>query len=454
MKTSNLLFLILIMSIAVSCANDSSSKDNGYTTIEGMFDTSDKVEVSLYKVEHGTQTLISTCQLNEGKQFGFHIKPDGEGFYVLNIGPFKRSIYIKENMAIKITAKSDGKVLLESSDEENKVLTNWMEEQKKFTPNFAANSNEKPTSAFSFYEKNIDKVKKYHDKVNTSNGRFNELMHALINLDIEAAIICLTFPNSPEEKSAKFYQNLMQGDNYKSTMILDLPGVMRAFGSHQLHRSLNAGIKLDKNSLSWMVNDIENDTLRGYYILNNLRSFKTYNKEYLNFIEPFRKDIVLSKYVEKRIADFESKIKNIDPGTQGYPFTYKDIEGKEVSFKDFKGKYVYIDVWATWCGPCKAEIPHIQKLEKELHDKDIQFVSISLDKPKSHETWKNFVEKEALSGIQLIAEDAFNSRLAKDYKIKSIPRFLLFDKDGVIVDSNAKRPSNPELKTQLEQLIN
>ena len=154
-------------------------------------------------------------------------------------------------------------------------------------------------------------------------------------------------------------------------------------------------------------------------------------------------------------AKSKAFIKNIlkDKGQKGLQFTCKDINDKPVSFSDFEGKYVYIDVWATWCAPCKAEIPHLKALEEELSGSDIVFMSISLDKKADLQKWKNFVKKEALGGVQLIAENDFNSDLANTYKINSIPRFLLFDKSGNIINTQADRPSNPELKKQLKELL-
>jgi len=187
--------------------------------------------------------------------------------------------------------------------------------------------------------------------------------------------------------------------------------------------------------------------------LNNIEKFKAYDERYLNFIEPLRKDIALSEYVSNKIEEFELGIKTMDPGVQGYEFTYKDINGKDVSFSDFKGKYVYIDVWATWCAPCKAEIPYMKKLEEEYHAADIVFVSVSVDKPKDKEKWEKYVNEKEMKGVQLFSDDAFNTNIARDYKINSIPRFLLFDKEGKIIDAKANRPSDPELRKQLDKLL-
>ena len=157
--------------------------------------------------------------------------------------------------------------------------------------------------------------------------------------------------------------------------------------------------------------------------------------------------------VKGKVEEHEAEIKPTGAGAPGSEFTYKDINGKKVSFSDLKGKYVYIDVWAMWCNPCKKEIPFLKKLEEEFKGKDIHFVSISVDKPKQLEKWKKFVKDNELVGIQLFADNAFESKIAKDYKINAIPRFLLFDKEGVIIDADAKRPSDPDLKKMLKELL-
>jgi thiol-disulfide isomerase/thioredoxin len=134
-------------------------------------------------------------------------------------------------------------------------------------------------------------------------------------------------------------------------------------------------------------------------------------------------------------------------------FDYENHKGGKTSLESLKGKYVYVDVWATWCGPCRVEIPHLKELEKQFHDKKIEFVSISVDTQKDYEKWKNFVTKEELSGVQLFADNNFNSDFIKAYAINSIPRFILIDPNGVILDADAARPSNPKLKEQLNTLL-
>ena len=135
------------------------------------------------------------------------------------------------------------------------------------------------------------------------------------------------------------------------------------------------------------------------------------------------------------------------------PFDYLNFKGGNTKLSDFKGKYVYIDVWATWCGPCIAEIPFLKKVEEKYEGKNIAFVSISVDVQKDFEKWKKFVEDKQLVGIQLFADKNWNSDFIKSFGINSIPRFILIDPSGKVVSADAARPSDSKLSEQLDALL-
>ncbi len=166
-----------------------------------------------------------------------------------------------------------------------------------------------------------------------------------------------------------------------------------------------------------------------------------------------RNDEMFFGYIE---SNYEKEHTNIVKFAKGNPSpifeNYESILGGKVSLKDLKGKYVYIDVWATWCAPCKVEIPYLKSLEKEYHGKNIQFVSISVDKPEAYETWKKMVKDQELGGVQLYADANFESKFILEYGINSIPRFILLDPNGNIVEADALRPSNPKLKELFTEL--
>jgi thiol-disulfide isomerase/thioredoxin len=149
----------------------------------------------------------------------------------------------------------------------------------------------------------------------------------------------------------------------------------------------------------------------------------------------------------------ETKEKSKMNGSPAPGFEYVDTTGKKVKLDDFKGKYVYIDIWATWCGPCRAEIPYLKKAEEKYHGKNLAFVSISIDVDKDFEKWQKFVAEKQLGGTQLFADKNWESDFMKHFGVNSIPRFLLIDPQGKVVYADAKRPSDPKLGEILDGLL-
>lgn len=170
-----------------------------------------------------------------------------------------------------------------------------------------------------------------------------------------------------------------------------------------------------------------------------------------------KSDEMLFSYIETNYEQMYANSVKLGKGKPSPEFlNYENFKGGTTSLADLRGKYVYIDIWATWCGPCKAEIPNLKALEEDFHGKDIHFVSISVDnidgRRGSHESWKTMVGEKQLGGIQLFADNDFNSQFIRDYNINSIPRFILLDPNGNIVDSNAMRPSSPEIRNYFKEL--
>ena len=132
-------------------------------------------------------------------------------------------------------------------------------------------------------------------------------------------------------------------------------------------------------------------------------------------------------------------------------FSLADINGKRFDLSDFKGKYVYMDIWATWCGPCKVQIPFMKELEKQFHDAPIHFVSVSLDKLEDKPIWEKMVRENQMSGVQLFAgrEDNFGF----DYKIEYIPTFIILDKEGNIMIDRAPAPMDYQTGEINQQLV-
>ena len=142
------------------------------------------------------------------------------------------------------------------------------------------------------------------------------------------------------------------------------------------------------------------------------------------------------------LADIDAEVERQNPMSPGHmsPMLEAiDIEGNSYDLKALRGKPVYIDVWATWCGPCRAEIPYMKDLEEEFSSK-IKFVGLSIDEDKA--AWEKRVAEGDMAGLQLYL--GRNSEFQRGYKINSIPRFILLDKWGRIINADAPRPSDAE----------
>ncbi|WP_340112054.1 TlpA disulfide reductase family protein [Maribellus mangrovi] len=188
-------------------------------------------------------------------------------------------------------------------------------------------------------------------------------------------------------------------------------------------------------------NEIGNSTLSSYtYMPDSIQEI--YRARY--------KELLTKDSYTKKFEEIVAVVDKTKSGTIAPSFNYEDINGDMISSESLKGKVVYIDVWATWCGPCRGEIPSLKKMEAELHDKPVAFVSISIDDDK--DAWEKMVKEDELGGLQLFAEGAWQSDITKAYAIRGIPRFIIIDKEGKIVNANASRPSNPKTKEKLLEL--
>jgi thiol-disulfide isomerase/thioredoxin len=230
-----------------------------------------------------------------------------------------------------------------------------------------------------------------------------------------------------------------------------LVGVMRDAGKLKENDTTLSQGDAEMKILAKLENDSIRESLLATYAEMSLSLMKEGKREY------YDKYLTLSKNKEQqeKVAKLYKSLTLLESGNPSPKFVdYENYAGGKTSLDDFKGKYVYIDVWATWCGPCKAEIPHLKEIEKQFHDKNIAFVSISVDTRSDYQKWKNMIAEKEMGGVQLFANDAFNSGFIKGYQIRGIPQFILLDPQGNIVNAQAPRPSEKELLTTLFKGLN
>ncbi|HRG58570.1 MAG TPA: TlpA disulfide reductase family protein [Bacteroidia bacterium] len=184
------------------------------------------------------------------------------------------------------------------------------------------------------------------------------------------------------------------------------------------------------------------------------------SKNMMNKLKEIDKEGKVFKYVQQQCAGAiaqitsEKKIeKTSNEKSTKYPILLNQ-DGKEVYLEQFKGKVVYIDFWASWCGPCRQQFPFSKKLHESLSKKQLEkiaFLYISID--DNEENWKKAIEQNQLQGIQGISKGGWSSEVCKFFNISSIPRYMILDKTGKIVDENAKRPADESLREDLLKLM-
>lgn len=428
------------------------------TIIRGKVEKDAVNKIFLYQSVNGEMQEYASTTLDNKNCYAFAIPEVKAGFYYIGDNIKGRPVYERfylqpgEEIVLDITQTGGH---LAGKTEETKLLSEWQQLYAEISVQAFQFWGDRTgyVTFFPALKSFLPKVEEFKRKISTPDKTFNQLLSFVVDDDVSyAAINFLYTPrvaHPSKEERPDFYNHLIVKGKYCDTRVLQLGDGMRRVSVYaQFANWENAGVGNRESYLEHALNNICNDTLKGLYVVNSLRSYKDLISLHAA-TEPYKKYFVTDS-IKAKYLRYESEVASFSNGETAYNFSYPDVNNKNVSLSDFKGKVVLVDTWATWCGPCKAQIPHLKKLEEELKEKNIVFVSISVDEEKDHQKWKDFVQKENLGGVQLFAKGW--SEFAKYYKINAIPRFLVFDQDGKIVTVDAPRPSDPALKGLLLKL--
>lgn len=257
-------------------------------------------------------------------------------------------------------------------------------------------------------------------------------------------------------EASENYMDFVQDMDFDKEGMLDVPGFEAL--SLSLVRALAETEEGMTQSEEWLATldvvdeQFQTASIRNFLYTQNLEDYLNYNgvEGFEPLYERFKANCD-DEDCKAKIAGLHEQWSKLAQGEAAPVFAYESISGEKVALDDLRGKVVYIDVWATWCGPCRKEIPHLDEMQVALADRDdIVFASVSVDEDK--EAWEEMVAEKELKGLQLYAEGAFSSQICTDYIINGIPRFIAIDKEGNIASANAPRPSSGEVEDMLIEL--
>ncbi|MEQ7798919.1 TlpA disulfide reductase family protein [Pedobacter sp. ASV1-7] len=144
-----------------------------------------------------------------------------------------------------------------------------------------------------------------------------------------------------------------------------------------------------------------------------------------------------AKARKKEILDGIAQAEKIANGKKAPDFAYPDVNGKKWGPKDFRGKYLIIDFWASWCGPCRQEIPHLKEVYKKYKDKGLEILAVSVD--AKQDAWKKAMAEERMTWPQINAQES--KPVMAQYLFSGIPYLVVVDKEGNIIEKNVRGES-------------
>ncbi|WP_164121835.1 MULTISPECIES: TlpA family protein disulfide reductase [Sphingobacterium] len=403
-------------------------------------------------------SLVAKSNVVEGK-FEFDIKKEIEAgfYYIYTDNPRVRwynILYLKpdDQIVLKFEDYNSSMRFEGLLSKENKAIDDWY---KLINTSRSAvlDATKSLNEIFPILSDTYPKMQEYITHYNrTGNQSFDDFFSYFMALESEYYLLHATISARANKKGETinfpaFYETLGNEKLYNDIKLLDIPWGLRSINSYYGAMARLKRKDLQNSYKMPMLSFVNNKSIQSYFLIDRIIESKSYD-EVNGFKERFS-TFLLPQHHEL-LAEKLLKIKGsgLFKGAEAKEIVGELIDGSTKKLSDYLGKLVLVDVWATWCGPCKQEMPYFETLAQEMKGKDVVFLSVSIDRNKSK--WEEYVRD--YKGLSTQVRDVKN-QISTDYQIEGIPRFMLFDKQGKIVSTYAPRPSDPALKLLLEKQL-
>lgn len=407
--------------------------------------------IQIYRIEQGQKKLVEEFSIREGEKKTFTDSCEQAFYLVFYAKNEYKKLYIRKGKSVLLNVL-DSTLVEPKPSPENVFLEQWSAlssqarrlsveyfkdksgDVSRITPFYEAQRQlEKDTAA---YLKGIRSYKK--------DSYFTEVLPVLVDAEVnyfklyhkQIPLIATRITELPED----LYGRIRNQKRLSNPVLLHV--FQYTIEYVQLYGAFNQ--MYDRTEGKPSVEYATSPDIQVAYLLYMARTKK--DRSGLKVIETRYINLFQSGYAHEQLEQVKKDFEFMAEQAKLNKISLKTPEGEIVKLADYcKGKMLVVDVWATWCGPCKIARPSYDELAREMKER-VSFVAISID--VSEMAWQKFVAKSELTEL------LDNERLfANGYGISSVPHVLIFDKDGKLLDGSAPSPMNGLLKQRLEELL-
>ncbi len=457
-----LVTLILLITTILSCKKETTpTKD--YLVISGTIENFKKRNVTLkgfrfekkIKFNKKTKTFVDT------------LKIDRDGYYSIIFNKKKFDVYLSKTDDLNIKFDYNTPELITFEGNNAAINQYFIKKSKVFAEEIGKLASLYTIDEFSF----LVKLNTYRDSLinlsKSSDLPENFLKIEKQNIEYEYLRDINYYPihypslsGDKEYVASDIIATAIDTINYNNRLAYLNSSFYRTIIKDELEKKARKkqaeGIDLPLTNIETVYTEvtdtiIKNDLLFHVFAKKGITYTDNLNEYYKKFLA-----FSTNKEHKKEITEIYDSFKLTAKGKPCPKFVnYENNNGESTSLDDLlgNGKYLYIDVWATWCAFCQRETPLLKRFELQYHDQNIEFVSISVDVENNKEKWKKTIEQKEMGGVQLFADKSFDSDFIKKFAIKGLPRFILVDPEGNIISRNAPRPSDGKRLTNLLEEI-